>query len=521
MIRRLRSAILFLGLAILLASPGLSLAADTADTSARITYVTPSTIYVDAGTDAGVRLGDVVKVFRDGVFLTALEVTAVSSKRTSCTRTDDVELKVGDVVTFRSIPDPKPAPRTENRRRGGPKRDDGWLRRHGVRGRLGLRVIGLVDDSEFGRGYTEPAVDARLDSDLHPDVHLTVDARARRTYLPGEDRSRSRVYRLQAAWQPDSAAVRAVVGRQFSGSLSTINVFDGVLAEYRRPRWGAGAFYGTQPDPISYGLSSHIREHGAYFELLEDPAGGIRWRLTASAIGSYHDSVIDREYLALQARWTGPRLFVSALQEFDLNRGWKAKAGEPAVTLTSLFASARYRFTERWSADLGVDTRRSVRLFRDLETPETTFDDEYRQGVWTGVTFRPASRSRLGLSGRRSTGGSAGTAESVTALASAGMRRLGNLDGRIRSTLYRNDDLEGRLASLSASSNVTARLRLGATYGQRHEHRIAADTDKDLNWKSVDLDYVISRSWILISSVEITNGDTERDTQYHASAIWR
>ena len=39
---------------------------------ARITYVTATTVYLDAGSAAGVRKGDVVKVFRDGEFVTAL-----------------------------------------------------------------------------------------------------------------------------------------------------------------------------------------------------------------------------------------------------------------------------------------------------------------------------------------------------------------------------------------------------------------------------------------------------------------
>ena len=103
----MRRVFLAAAVALALCGPRMARAVDPAE--AAITYVTTSTVYVDAGTGAGLAKGDVVKVFRDGVFVTALEVTAISTKRAACRRADPtVELVVGDRIRFHPA-----APRTE------------------------------------------------------------------------------------------------------------------------------------------------------------------------------------------------------------------------------------------------------------------------------------------------------------------------------------------------------------------------------------------------------------------------
>ena len=44
------------------------------------------------------------------------------------------------------------------------------------------------------------------------------------------------------------------------------------------------------------------------------------------------------------------------------------------------------------SLNAGWDSRRNVRLYRDLVSPATDFDDTYRQGYWGGVEWRPKGK---------------------------------------------------------------------------------------------------------------------------------
>ena len=70
-------------------------------TEASVTYLAGSSIYVDAGRDDGLRLGDRLEVLQDGQVKAVLEVTYLSANRVSCKLVEgDGEVQVGDLVRF-------------------------------------------------------------------------------------------------------------------------------------------------------------------------------------------------------------------------------------------------------------------------------------------------------------------------------------------------------------------------------------------------------------------------------------
>lgn len=525
-----RAAGLATPLALLLA--GVAFSGEAADSAAArapgpessVTYVTTTSAYLDAGGDAGLRVGQVVDVYRDGQLVTQLQVTAISSTRAACRRMDPaVEVRAGDRVRLGSLPPAPeaPPPVAAPLAPQPPRSHRSWLREHGMRGRVELRYVGLFDDSEFGRGYSEPAMDVRMDGDLGRGVRIGVDARARRTYRTGEEFNRTRVYRFAGEWSRGPTGPHAVLGRQLSTSVSSVSVFDGVLAEWRGTRWSAGGFSGTQPDPLTYGLATDIREHGVYGELGALLTASLRWRCTLAAIGSYGSNGVDREYLALHAFASNRRFDVYALQEADLNREWKADAGENPVSLTSALVSARVRFAERWIVDGGSDTRRRIRLYRDRITPETEFDDAYRFGHWGGLEFRPTPRSSIAANARRSSGGGGGAVDSYTMRVGAGVPNLLNLDIRTRGTWYSSDTAEGWLASGDLSVDATPRLRLGTTAGLRREAISPTPTPDDVVWYSGEVDLNVGSNWLFLASAERSHGDLEQTTQVQTSLSYR
>jgi hypothetical protein len=487
--------------------------------TAIVTYVTTSTVYVDLGSEGGVRPGDVGEIRRGGTSTTRVEVTAVSSKRAVCRRSDpDVEVLLGDVVRFagageRVVEAPAPAPTSPP-----------VLRRHRARpwrGRVDIQYLGLIDDSSFDRGYSEPGLGLRLDGAVGHGVRLSADMRARRTYRASEDEGRTRVYRLFGDWSRSEHGPRVALGRQISTSIASVSIFDGLLAEWRGHRWSGGAFSGTQPDPESWGYSSDIREHGVWVERGGAPGEDRRWVATLAAIGSYAGSTIDREYLALQGRWASPRVDAYGVQELDVNRGWKSDAGESAVSFTSALVSARWRVSERWSVDGGSDSRRQIRLYADRVTPETEFDDDYRSGHWGGVEFRPVRHALIGASARRSTGGSAGAANSVTLRGGGDVPRWRDLSARARATRYESDAVEGWLLSSGVSGELAWRVRAGAEIGLREETVPASGAEDSVTWFSLDADVPLGGGWFLLATAERSHGDREQVTQLHGSAVWR
>jgi hypothetical protein len=506
-------------------------AADTAGAAeASVTYVTSATVYVDCGTEAGLGKGDVLKVFRGEEFVTALEVSAVSSRRASCSRRDDgAEIRVGDRVRFfaaGSGPAPAPAaaaPAAPGSLRSLPSLGN-WLRGRGMRGRVGLRYLGVREGAGDGGTYRQPALDVRLEGSppAAPGLRFSADVRSRRTYRSwGSESSRAertRVYRLLGEWKA-GRGFQAVGGRQYFTALTAVGIFDGLSVEYSGEAWSAGAFSGLQPDVATFGLSTDVVEHGTYVAW-RSQATAPEWQLTAGAIGSYEDGQINRENLVVQARFTGGRIAVSATQDVDVNRGWKRRTGAPPLALTSSFLSVRCEVRESVSVDGGFDDRRSVRLYRDRVTPETEFDDNARQGVWAGVQLRPGRRSRIGVNVRDTRGGPGGAARSATLMASTSLSSRHEATAGVRSTAYRSEVERGWLHSATAGFALgPAHLELNG--GIRRDAANGLVPAEEVLWWGVDTDFRLSGAWMLLLSTEASRSDLERSSQVYLNAIYR
>jgi hypothetical protein len=357
---------------------------------AHVTYISGQSIYIDAGTLAGLKEGSRLEVRRDTVWIANLVVAFVSSRRASCAVSrSSSSVVVGDSAQYEAIEAPRIAAgdSAAHADRGSNARTRGAFD-HPLRGRLGIRYLALDPGSGAAR-LSQPAFDLRLDGERLGDLPLglAVDVRARRNLragvsstspgIPGND---TRVYQAVLQLHGGSAA-RLSVGRQFSTAMSTVGLFDGAAADFDWRHVGAGAFAGTQPDPFTLGLSSDIREAGVYTQFHNAPNGSGIWSFTTGAIGSYAGREINREFLYLRGLLVTRRLSVYAAQEMDYNRGWKLDAGERTTSSTSTFANVRLALTDALSITGGVDNRRQVRLYRDWISPETEFDDSFREGI--------------------------------------------------------------------------------------------------------------------------------------------
>ena len=179
-----------------------------------------------------------------------------------------------------------------------------------------------------------------------------------------------------------------------------------------------------------------------------------------------------------QARWQSRRFQSFVEQQIDVNRGWKAKLGEPPVTATSLLVQGRMALGNRWSVQGGFDNRRNVRLYRNLITPETEFDDSYRQGFWAGAGLRVAKRTRLGVRAQRSSGGFGGKATSLTATATTSLPHFETLGLRLRGTSYHNPTSTGWFASVSPLAHWSD---AGPAHHRAAQHERQGTTRLDLN----------------------------------------
>lgn len=524
-----RVALLAVLVCVLPAGAGAEAAATEAAANLReahVTYLTTATVYVDAGSEQGLKEGDVLDVVRDGQVVARLRVFVLSPHKVGCRREDGgVEIRVGDLVAYRSAsavaaPAVAVAPRTAADRYG-------RLRSLGLSGRVGVNYI-YVRQPDSDYEYHRPGLDLRLDGRnlAGSGVGVDVDVRSYRTYRSvgsgsSDNGSDTRVYRANASWVPNELPLRLALGRQYSPALATVSLFDGSLIEYFSEHVGAGVLAGTQPDPVHYGFSTDVQEYGAYGELHSKVGADRRWATTLGLIGSYDRSHVNREFLYLQGRYDDRITSLYVAEEIDVNRGWKRDQGESAIASTSTFAFARVQAEEHVAFSGGVDNRRNVRLYRDYVSPETEFDDRYRSGYWVGTDLR-FGWFRAGADTRFSRGGSGGSADAYSlGLGAARVTQL-HLDLRTRSTRYSSDSADGWLHSFTIGMPIGDRVEVSANGGLRDEtSRLPNGPDARLVWYGIDGDVLLGRNWFYLLSLVQNQGDNQDNLQVYTALSYR
>jgi hypothetical protein len=476
-----------------------------------ITYVSGSSVYLDAGRDKGLKVGDVLDVSRSGSVIAQVRVQYIMSNGASCrVLSASAPIAQGDQVRFAPHDEPdsfltpaSPSPPTTPR-----VRSRGWLRDRGLRGRLGLRLLVSRSATTSTRNLSQPGFDFVVNGQQvgGTPMDLAVDARARRTYRSSGSESRTRVYRLSGAWHPRDSGLRITAGRQLSTSFSPVGVFDGGSAEIANGHWGGGVFGGTQPDPVSGNVSSKVLEYGLCVSR-EDGRGGSRQHsIQLGWIGSYVGGANDREYLFLQQRYEDRAFGTSLIMETDVNRGWRAGVGEPGLAVTSTYAQVHVRPIRALDLRTGLDNRRNVRLWRDRTTPETEFDDSYRQRSWVGAGLRIGTHVNIDTDVRLSGPGMSGNdrSEGFT----FGVARISHMDlgMRLRSTWFRSDVADGTLRSLAFSISPLNFVSIDFEGGMRTERALSpAAVGRDVTWLGVDLDLNFDRNWYLMLSEDRTD----------------
>ena len=522
-----------IALGLLASLPGATSAQVKPDSAAprktAVTAVTLGSVYIGAGRNDGLREGSVVRIPRLGEKAT-YRVIYLSSKSAACRGDSLAPLPaVGDSVFFRPVAEalaqngagnPGVPGLTGAKRRTGP----------GLRGRVGLRYLGSWDRSSDVT-LKQPGVELRLDGSVFPGapIGLNVDIRSRRTsmYRPGLETATNGVmgvYQAAVRIQTTGGPVRAVLGRQYAPTLAGVGLFDGVLLDLQRPRWGAGVMAGLAPEQGSLAVSSEIRQIGMFFQGRNRVSAPVRWSLTVGGIGSYVASDVNREFGFLQGTLNSRIVSAVIFQELDVNRGWKITAGEPRFSLTSAYASMNLTPAQGVSLSGGYDGRRNVRLYRDLITPEEVFDDRFRRGYWGGVNFTIARKLRIGGDARAQSVDGADSLGTTAWSATMSVDQLSplGLGLRLRGTRYTTP---GRGPGTLVVGGV--RLSPGSfgsvevNGGTRQEQ---ANPDTDRFWAGLDTEVFVRRSWFILATFTREwgrGGKTPTTELFYGGLSWR
>lgn len=516
----------------------------TAASVASVTFVSGSEIYVGAGRLDGLVEGSELFVIRGDSAASTLRVKFLSSHQSSCeVLRGGTDVAVGDIVRY--YPRLASTTPTAAVRRHGPRRLSG----PGLHGRVGARYLRTTTTTDSSgtelssTGFNQPSFDVRVNGLAigGTPVGLAIDLRTRRTVTsstgqPNQVDGHTRVYQASMFWGGPGAKFRTVVGRQYLTAVTSVSMFDGALVEMNGSHLSFGAFGGVEPDPADLGFSKEIQDFGGYFQLHNKPNSVGAWAFSLGAVGSYTAGFHhNREFAFSQVSFSTPYLSLYGLQEVDYYPASFRSLGEKPLSWSSQYAQGSIRAAKWLSFNGSYDKRRSVRLYRDAQNPETQFDDAYRQGYGTGVSL-VGQKVRVGGDWRRSTGGTAGGANSYTG--TFGLDRFTplHLAFSARATWYQNQND-------STASNPGARRTSGQLYSGRLGFDPVGPLHVDLNgglrrednpnnpilqkstWYGVDIDAALARAWYVsfsgLRQRDPGNPGTSTTTQLYGSVSWR
>lgn len=320
----------YLALLLLALLPG-ALAGQDSTVTATVTQIAGQDVYVNAGSDAGLRAGDTITVRRaaTGPVLGRMTVSAATGSRAllgfldapfPLTRGDDLFLGLHDVAEPAAAP-ARPARVADTR----PPRtmSNGAI----LHGRLLLDVDGNrsttrgfgSDPQSTSREYATPSASLRLQVTRLPgNMELSTDVRARYRYTSSDIISPAtavRVYEASLTKRFPAAGVMVRAGRFYDPYEYFSGYWDGVMVHAGDEGFGLAALAGFEPKRGNEGFSADVPKAS-----LVAHASRIRGRSGIRTDVSVHrvmprDSSPDHTFAGWsQVVWTGRLSFSHNLQ---------------------------------------------------------------------------------------------------------------------------------------------------------------------------------------------------------------
>jgi len=371
-----------------------------------VSYVSSSSVYLDAGRAEGIDLGTRLRVVRGGETVAELEVDFVAEHSASCQVLETaVELRPGDrVVRIGGESAPPPEPQTaapaivEVLPIPPPVRIEGdeftGYARAPRTSASGVFALGYRTFSPgFGRSSTESLgrLSLRLRDLAGRPYELRARLRAREVTRDGygssvERRQRSdRLYELALLYDPPEGRFGFQLGRLATGGFSSLGYLDGVLGEVRLGRrFAIGAFGGLRPDLTELGLESAGEKYGAFVRFVTAREGDSPYAeiLLGGASERSEEGEISRDFVTVESRFGGgSRWWLFQRAEIDLNRGWRRDAAGSTSQVTNAAISGSLRLGRQLRATLSYDQRRSFLTWENRPAlPEEVFTRFFREG---------------------------------------------------------------------------------------------------------------------------------------------
>jgi hypothetical protein len=375
----------------------------------RVKYLSAEHVYVDAGTNDGVRTGTPLMVQRHGNCLACLEAVYVSKYSSSCCIIDQKKpIHIGDTIVLadelqgvqkHTAPDTDPrqsAPTVgmKSTRRSGPIPSPA-----SVSGSLVFQLYSVNDKTDADLDLTQKNIrtNVHVRNIWNKGYSFRMRMRTRRTVGTKSGYGKVReaewinnIYELSFHHDSERSRIGFSVGRIIANPLRGVGYIDGVLLQGKiTDALIVGVFAGAQPDWHDADFQTSLQKYGASVRFTNDHEQHLHLASTLALAGEYHSSTLSREFIYVQndVRFgTRVRLYQSAT--LDVNRDWRKEKSGKTISLSALSVTLRYRPLDWLGAQLSYDTHTNYWTYELKSAADSLFDDVLRRGFRGIVTFR-------------------------------------------------------------------------------------------------------------------------------------
>ncbi|MFZ4543187.1 MAG: hypothetical protein ACOYOA_03985 [Saprospiraceae bacterium] len=206
-----------------------------------------------------------------------------------------------------------------------------------------------------------------------------------------------KVFTLAVQYAP-SDKYNISFGRKINNNIANLGAIDGLHGEYNYKKFIFGLFGGTRPDLVDFRFNAKLPQFGAYIVRNDDTKKGSMQTSVAIAEQQY-DFKTDRRFVYIQHNNNivkNLNLFLST--ELDL---YKKLNGITSVqpSLTSVYASMRYRIFKNLNVSGSYDNRRNVIYYESYPNlVDMLLAQETRQGFRVQVNYNPIKTVSLNTS---------------------------------------------------------------------------------------------------------------------------
>lgn len=376
-----------------------------------VSYVSTQNVYVKFSSTEGINIGDTLYLKNGENLLPALRVTNKSSVSCVCSKLAAGDIRVStEIVARKKQPAPKKEePKVEEKKNadkklktkldpkkltpnGGGRADEKQQLKQKIRTRLSAASYSNFSDrAESTRMRYSFSMQGNniQNSKFSTDIYVTF-----RHTLKEWDAVKNnlndalKIYSFSVK-QDFNESTSLVIGRKINPKISSLGAIDGVQFEKGLGHFLVGAIAGSRPDFLDYSVNPNLVQAGFY--LGHASKGDEKHeQTTLGIIEQRNKSAVDRRFVYFQhTDELMKNLNVFGSMEFDLYQNINNEV-KNELSLTNLYVSLRYKFSQKLNASLSYDNRKNIIYYESYKSYiDQIIDNETRQGLRFGVNYRP------------------------------------------------------------------------------------------------------------------------------------